>query len=356
MGGLEWDQRAQVRYLTGDQIDQLFARIEELGVNDDEAWYLTDNLGSVRHLVDNSGTALATLAYDSFGNLTTAEDADSDRFRFTGREWDAETGLYYYRARMYDPATGRFVSEDPARFDAGDTNLRRYVGNTPTNAKDPTGRCDDRVFYPSGSTSPNDRYYLYPHGKGTILLDDAFGFKERGIVYDRTIAACDCIKKALMVLRFYQKELDEYLKDMPLLSKYLAGPNRENRAYFEAKLMQASAKCRDRLIFRDVGIVTNWLFKQMGRGTLAYTREVGGPIFICSPFFKLKKEDQIETIWHEVGRVVGFWNEKPLSGDKPDEVGPPEDIFKWDKVVGDLCKFYDSIKKKSPRDPLANPP
>ena len=61
-------------------------------------------------------------------------------FRFTGREFDAETGFYYYRSRYYDPNTGRFLSEDPLRFDAADFNLYRYVFNNPNNLRDPSGK------------------------------------------------------------------------------------------------------------------------------------------------------------------------------------------------------------------------
>src|SRR5690349_1648584 len=53
--------------------------------------------------------------------------------------YDAETGLQYSRARYYDPAARRFISEDPLRFAAGDTNLYRYVGNSPANGTDPSG-------------------------------------------------------------------------------------------------------------------------------------------------------------------------------------------------------------------------
>lgn len=77
-------------------------------------------------------------AYDAWGSPTSSDD-DADRFRYTGREWDAETELYYYRARYYDPATGRFLEQDPIGFDAGDANLYRYVGNGPTNYTDPMG-------------------------------------------------------------------------------------------------------------------------------------------------------------------------------------------------------------------------
>jgi RHS repeat-associated protein len=61
------------------------------------------------------------------------------RYSFTGREFDTETGLYYFRARYTDPRTGRFLSEDPNGLGGGDHNLYRYVGNSPTNATDPTG-------------------------------------------------------------------------------------------------------------------------------------------------------------------------------------------------------------------------
>jgi RHS repeat-associated protein len=62
-----------------------------------------------------------------------------DRYAYTGREWDAGLSLYYYRARLYSADAGRFLSEDPTRFAAGDPNLYRYAGNGPTNATDPSG-------------------------------------------------------------------------------------------------------------------------------------------------------------------------------------------------------------------------
>ncbi len=67
---------------------------------------------------------------DSFGNGST---------NFTGREYDDFTGLYYYRARMYDPTLGRFISEDPIGFGGGDINLYGYVGNRPLMFRDPFG-------------------------------------------------------------------------------------------------------------------------------------------------------------------------------------------------------------------------
>jgi len=103
------------RYLHGAAVDALLARSDASGVTD---WYLTDRLGSVRDIVDTSGTVLYHTGYDSFGNKVSTTGSGGDRFGFTGREHDAALNLYYYRARFYDPATGRFVSKDPIGFDA----------------------------------------------------------------------------------------------------------------------------------------------------------------------------------------------------------------------------------------------
>jgi RHS repeat-associated protein len=68
-----------------------------------------------------------------------AQAGSVDRFGFTGRELDAEFGMYHFRARTYDPKLGRFISQDPLSFSAGDLNLYRYVNNSPLNGVDPFG-------------------------------------------------------------------------------------------------------------------------------------------------------------------------------------------------------------------------
>jgi len=77
--------------------------------------------------------------YDSYGRTLTVFESAPQPFTYTGREHDSESGLYYYRARYYDPQTGRFLGEDPIGFDAGDQNLYRYVFNDPVNLIDPSG-------------------------------------------------------------------------------------------------------------------------------------------------------------------------------------------------------------------------
>ena len=125
------------RYLLGSQVDEMLARYwPTRGVD----WYLTDNLGTIHDLIDSSGVIINHIGYDSAGRILGQSSNElGDRFLFTGREYDAALGLFFYRARCYDPSLGRFISQDPLGFDSGDLNLYRYVGNHPLSAKDPTG-------------------------------------------------------------------------------------------------------------------------------------------------------------------------------------------------------------------------
>jgi RHS repeat-associated protein len=108
------------------------------GVN----WMLTDNVGSVKDVVTNaSGHAvLDHIVYDSYGDiLSQTNSANDTRIGYAGYVQDKATTRDYANARYYQPYTGRFISQDPSGFAAGDTNLYRYVGNAPTTATDPTG-------------------------------------------------------------------------------------------------------------------------------------------------------------------------------------------------------------------------
>ncbi len=133
---LNSSNQLQTRYIRGDVVDQIFARVSSGGT---AAWYLTDRQGSVRNLTDASGTLQDTLTYDGFGNATESNSSFGDRYKYTAREFDSETGLQYNRARYYSPAIGRWTSQDPISFQAGDTNLYRYVRNSPSDAIDPQG-------------------------------------------------------------------------------------------------------------------------------------------------------------------------------------------------------------------------
>ena len=89
---------------------------------------------------DASGNVLSTNSYDEFGRPGAT---NSGRFQYTGQAWLAEIGVQYSKARMYDPALGRFLQTDPIGYTAG-PNLYAYVGNDPINFTDPFGlqECD----------------------------------------------------------------------------------------------------------------------------------------------------------------------------------------------------------------------
>ncbi len=125
------------RYFHGDQVDQLFGRQDSLV----QYWTLTDRLGSVRDVLDNTGTVKDAINYDGWGNIKTGETDPSYRgnYAWTGRQFDVETDLQYNRARWYDPETGRWQSQDPLGFEPGDSNLYRYVNNRATVPSDPSG-------------------------------------------------------------------------------------------------------------------------------------------------------------------------------------------------------------------------
>ena len=119
-------------YVHGTGID------EPLGkeVSGDVEYYHADGLGSVVKITDQGGAIVHAYEYDVWGNI--ALGVERPGYAFTGREWDPEIGLYYYRARYYDPNAGRFISEDPIGFGGG-PNLFGYAGGNPVFWRDPLG-------------------------------------------------------------------------------------------------------------------------------------------------------------------------------------------------------------------------
>src|SRR5258708_39833614 len=101
-------------------------------------------MGSVTSLSTSSGDLANSYRYDSFGKVTASSGTATNPFRYTGRDYDSETGLYYYRARYYDPNTGRFLSEDPLGFEAS-FNFYPYVFNDPHDWIDPSGKQTNSV-------------------------------------------------------------------------------------------------------------------------------------------------------------------------------------------------------------------
>lgn len=132
-------------------------------------YYHADGLGSILALSDGAGKVVQTYDYDSYGNLKDLMNRIKQAYTYTGREWDKETGLYYYRARYYDPMEGRFISMDPISFQGGDVNLYGYTGNNPINFTDPSGLRASIDPGQSGGSGTTPASYLWdPNDNGSL--------------------------------------------------------------------------------------------------------------------------------------------------------------------------------------------
>jgi RHS repeat-associated protein len=89
-------------------------------------------------LTDDESDTVQVYEYDVYGRPGATDASHPNRIMFTGREYDKETGLYYYRARYYNPQIGRFLQTDPIGYGEG-MNWYRYCGNNPSNYFDPSG-------------------------------------------------------------------------------------------------------------------------------------------------------------------------------------------------------------------------
>jgi RHS repeat-associated protein len=125
------------RYLWGPGVDQLLAdeQVTSLEAEGEVLWALADHLGSIRDWVDSEGTVVDHAVFDSFGNRTNADAIDAV-FEWTGVYRDPVTGLQWNRARWYNPAIQRWMSEDPIK---DGFNWHIYVVNAPTMYTDPRG-------------------------------------------------------------------------------------------------------------------------------------------------------------------------------------------------------------------------
>jgi RHS repeat-associated protein len=123
------------RYTHGPGVDAPLI----LEKNGQSHYYHTDGLSSIVEITGQSGAVIQAYKYSSFGIIESVLDPNFVQpYTFTARELDIESGLYFYRARHYDSATGRFLQTDPLGI-SGSLNLYTYLGNRPVGFIDPLG-------------------------------------------------------------------------------------------------------------------------------------------------------------------------------------------------------------------------
>ncbi len=158
------------RMLWGPAVDQLLAQesvtnLSSVGAVD---WALADNQNTIRDWVDDSWSSAGHAAYTAFsGQQTSATGyaASADViFGCTGKFEDPLTGLQYNLSWWYDPATGRWISEDPSGFEGADPDLSRYAMNASTNLLDPSGLAPEGSW-PALATKEPRTYSVIANGQ-----------------------------------------------------------------------------------------------------------------------------------------------------------------------------------------------
>jgi RHS repeat-associated protein len=139
-----------------------------------QTYFLHDGLGSTVALTDGSGNVTATYAYDAFGAVRSQTGGATNPWQFTGQQLDADSSLYFLRARYYDPSTGRFLGRDPL---SASLNPYSYADNNPVNATDPSG-----MVATSGDPPYNPNF--------TLAYGGSSGNKEGGMAH----AENDCLR------------------------------------------------------------------------------------------------------------------------------------------------------------------
>ena len=138
------------KYIHADYIDEPVVMLNVSGGSETKYYYHRNSLYSIVGLTDTTGSVVEYYCYSGYGvslilapnTIVRSSSSYGNAYMFTGREYDAETGLYNYRARPYSPLLGRFIGRDPIGYLAGDPNIYRCVRNKPLTNTDPTGLCD----------------------------------------------------------------------------------------------------------------------------------------------------------------------------------------------------------------------
>ena len=148
-----WDSDGSIPLLLSDGTNSYLygpdgLPIERISTAGVRSYLHHDQLGDTTMLTSGTGARVATYTYDSYGLIKSKTGTATTPLLFAGQYQDAESGLYYLRARYYDPSTGQFMSVDPALSLAGQPYS--YAGDDPVNGVNATGNSWNGVCDASG--------------------------------------------------------------------------------------------------------------------------------------------------------------------------------------------------------------
>ena len=165
-------------------------------------YYGTDMLGSTTVLFDDAGNAVWKGEISAFGDVVLGEwigeELFNERVRFTEKDFDEVTGLYYFNARWYDPQLGRFTSEDPVR---DGMNWYVYVSNNPLKFVDPTGLEESYFLYTYKDTEYDQKLKSYERNS---INDDVQRLEGSG----STVAVSESTNKSDVISAFQDNEAE----------------------------------------------------------------------------------------------------------------------------------------------------
>jgi RHS repeat-associated protein len=151
------------------------------------SFYIYDGAGSVRQLTDSNGTPTDEYEYDAYGNSFTKTGTTPNNYLYRGEQYDSDLGLYYLRARYYNPSTGRFLSRDPEDGKAIDPKTLHkylYADGDPVNGIDPRGREDLITYADLNATSAVTSFMLKKIACGIVTYYFNMLLKFEGVTGD----------------------------------------------------------------------------------------------------------------------------------------------------------------------------
>jgi RHS repeat-associated protein len=157
------------------------------------SFYGYDGGGSVRQLTNSASTVTDSYEYDAFGNEFTVSGSTPNEFMYWGEQFDSDLGLYYLRARYYNPLTGRFMSRDPEdghTWDPQSLHKYLYAKGDPVNGIDPLGR-DDLVDYEFETNRFIAKTKLYYRSEYLACVDRLLALIEEGVEWPDMIPSAE---------------------------------------------------------------------------------------------------------------------------------------------------------------------